>query len=87
MAHYHLWRLEPMPVFLVLFDPVRRRAFWLYLQAYFARHPPPKPEARSLTLRIPRKNRFGKSTITITKMQQHKAEVLQQIEQGRQPHD
>jgi hypothetical protein len=32
---YNLWMVEDAPVFLVLFDATRRRAYWLYVQRYF----------------------------------------------------
>jgi len=33
---YTRWMREPMPVMLVLFDASKRRAYWLYIQRYFA---------------------------------------------------
>src|SRR5438876_539699 len=32
---YNLWMAEEAPVFLVLFDATRRRAYWLIVQQYF----------------------------------------------------
>ncbi len=85
MRHYHLWRLEHMPVFFILYDAVRRRAYWLYTQAYFRLHAPKNPEAVSLALHIPRKNLFGKRTIG--KIRQYKERILQQIKRGIYHHD
>jgi hypothetical protein len=32
---YNLWRLEEVPVILILFAASRRRAYWLWVQNYF----------------------------------------------------
>ena len=41
---YHLWQIEPMPVFLVLFDAARRRAYWLYVQRFSRKFVAPTKE-------------------------------------------
>jgi Domain of unknown function (DUF4365) len=52
---YNLWKLESMPVILILFDASRNRAFWLCIQRYFnedtARQP--KKDAKTLRVRVP----------------------------------
>jgi hypothetical protein len=62
---YNLWRDEPMPVFLVLYDAAKRKAYWLYLQQYFEedRAREPRAGARSVWLRVPAANRMSRRTI------------------------
>jgi hypothetical protein len=52
---YNLWVREPMPVFLILFDASRRRAYWLYVQRYFEDNPShqPKKGAKTVRVRVP----------------------------------
>lgn len=54
---YNLWRVEHNPVFLVLFDATRRRAYWLHVQAYFRQDPSrqPKKDAKTIRVRVPRR--------------------------------
>jgi hypothetical protein len=33
--YIELWRNEPMPVILVIYDAKRERSYWLYIQEYF----------------------------------------------------
>src|SRR5262245_44952967 len=80
LKHYHLWRREPMPVYFVLYDAPRRRAYWIHTQAYFASKPPVKSQAQSFVLRVPRKNVFRKSTME--KMRRCKAETIAEIQGG-----
>ena len=53
--HLRHWLAEPMPVILVRYDQCRRKAYWLYVQRYFARRKTFSPSriGRSLALRIP----------------------------------
>lgn len=48
---YHLWITERMPVYLILFDASRRRAFWSYVQKYFAENPSRRPKQGAKTVR------------------------------------
>jgi hypothetical protein len=52
---YNLWKLERMPVILILFDASRRRAFWLSVQSYFSeeRSRLPKKGAKTVRVRVP----------------------------------
>jgi hypothetical protein len=49
---YNLWKSEPMPVLLVLFDAGRRRAYWLHIQAYFAENVSRKPKRGTRRVRV-----------------------------------
>jgi hypothetical protein len=82
---FHLWTNEPVPVFFILYDAVRRRAYWLYVQAYFATHPLRKADVQAVTLHIPKKNVLGKRTIKW--MREKKADVLRQMQGVIQYHD
>jgi hypothetical protein len=74
--HVHLWTKEPMPVFLILYDATARKAYWLYIQAYFAfTAAKPKMNAQTIVLRIPAKNKFTKWTVNY--MRRKKAAVLE----------
>jgi hypothetical protein len=49
---YNLWMDELMPVFLVLFDASRRRAYWLFVQDFFREDPSRRPKMRAKTVRV-----------------------------------
>ena len=49
---YHLWMAEDAPVFLVLFDATRRRAYWLYVQQYFEQTGSRQPRKGAKTVRV-----------------------------------
>ena len=49
---YNLWRAEVVPVVLVLFDAVARRAFWLLIQRYFQEDPSRRPRMGAKTVRV-----------------------------------
>lgn len=49
---YNLWMLEFLPVFLVLFDASRRRAYWLHVQSWFRQDPARQPKAGAKTVRV-----------------------------------
>jgi hypothetical protein len=77
---YHLWRIEPMPVFLILFDVARRQAYWLYVQRYFAEDSSrrPKKGAKTVRVRVPKSQAFGRRAVR--RMRVHKQEALAQLE-------
>jgi hypothetical protein len=54
---HNLWMMELLPVFLVLFDASRRRAYWLLVQAYFRRDRArqPKPGVKTVRVRVPKR--------------------------------
>ena len=49
---YNLWRVEPFPVILVLFDASRRKAYWLHVQGYVADNPARRPARGAKTVRV-----------------------------------
>ena len=62
---YRLWMAEGYPVFLILFDAVARRAYWLDIQKHPKNHEiqEPKPKSSSITLRIPIGNEMSEATV------------------------
>jgi hypothetical protein len=55
---YNRWILEREPIFLVLFEAARRRAYWLYVQEYFrdAESRRPAKGAKTVRVRVPSRN-------------------------------
>lgn len=49
---YDLWMEEHMPVFLIVYDAIEKRAFWLYVQNYFESEPARRPQERAKTVRV-----------------------------------
>jgi Domain of unknown function (DUF4365) len=80
VKHYELWRREPMPVFLIVYDASQRKAYWLYVQEYLRsrKFRRPAKAARTCTLRVPVVNEFGEATVAYAR--DRKALVLAQIE-------
>lgn len=76
---YALWSAELMPVVLVLFDVSKRRAYWLYVQRYFAENAlrKPKPDAKSVRVIIP--TRQVVSRAAIRKLREFKQAVQEQL--------
>jgi hypothetical protein len=76
--HYNLWIKTDLPVFLIVFDAQEKRAYWRYVQAYFAEDPRRKPKAASktVTVRIPIANEFSEDTVDY--MRAKKTEILAQ---------
>jgi hypothetical protein len=62
---YNLWMVEELPVFLVLFDASRRRAWWLDVQRYFHENANrrPKKGAKKVRVRIPRRQIMNRRAI------------------------
>jgi hypothetical protein len=81
IAHYNLWTSEPFPVFLVLYDAQRKRAYWLYVQRYFKEDVSRRPRdgAKSVTVHIPKNQRFTRRTVRY--MRNRKQDILSQMEQ------
>jgi hypothetical protein len=77
---YARWTAEPMPVILVLFDASRRRAYWVYVQRYFAEEPSrrPKQSAKTVRVRIPKRQVVSRTAVR--KMRAYKRAVLVQLE-------
>jgi hypothetical protein len=76
--HFELWTAEPMPIFLLMYDAHERKAYWLYVQAYFAAHRKrmPKRHAKTLTVEIPLANEFTEKTVEYA--QARKAVIVSQ---------
>ncbi|MBA4066191.1 MAG: hypothetical protein C0501_21245 [Isosphaera sp.] len=62
---YNLWKVEPFPVILVLFDAAARRAYWVHVQDYFAggRFRRPKKGAKTVRVRVPRGQVVGRRAV------------------------
>lgn len=74
--NYRLWMEEGSTVFLIVYDAVARKAYWLYFQKYFEDDPVRKPQAAAkwITLRIPVTNEL--SEVTVDYMRERKAAFL-----------
>lgn len=77
---YARWTVEPMPVVVMLFDASRRRAYWIYVQRYFAASPSRKPRQGVKTVRIRVPVRQIVNRATIRKLRSYKQGVLGQLE-------
>jgi hypothetical protein len=77
---YRLWTAEPMPVILVLFAATRRRAYWLYVQRYFAEDASrvPKRGAKTVRVRVPKRQIVKR--VAIRKMRTYKQSIVEQLE-------
>jgi hypothetical protein len=75
---YRLWQDELMPVFLILYEAVSRRAYWLYFQRELATGslPAPRKTAKTVRIRIPKANRVN--TRFIRYARNRKADMVQQ---------
>jgi hypothetical protein len=76
--HYNLWIKARMPVFLILYDAQEKKAYWLYVQNYFAEDPLRRPRegVKTVTVRIPAENEFTEATVDY--MRARKAAILAQ---------
>jgi hypothetical protein len=74
---YNLWMLGDTPVFLVLFDATRRRAYWLHVQPYFwndaARQP--KKGAKTVRVYVPRRQAISRRGVAAMRELKRKADV------------
>jgi hypothetical protein len=77
---YHMWTAEPMPVILVLYDATRRRAYWLYVQRYFADGASRRPKRGAKTVRVRVPSRQLLNRAAVRRMRGYKQEVLEQLE-------
>jgi hypothetical protein len=70
-----LWHGEPFPVYLVLFDAVAERAYWLYFQKYLAKNKiiPSSISGKSLAVHIDDKNFFDSNTPGLWRSDKEKA--------------
>jgi hypothetical protein len=74
---YNLWMLGDTPVFLVLFDATRRRAYWLHVQPYFPNDPSrrPKKGAKTVRARVPRRQAISRRGVATMRELKRKADV------------
>jgi hypothetical protein len=81
---YNLWLAEDTPVFLILFDSARRRAYWLHVQRYFRKDPSrqPKQSARTVRVRVPRRQAISLRGVATMRELKRKAD-LQMITEGK----
>jgi hypothetical protein len=79
---YNAWAAQAMPVFLILYDAQRERAYWQYVQAYSESEPSRRPGegARSVTVRIPVENLFDDATVEYARAR--KRDLLAQMSGG-----
>jgi len=72
----NLWMLELSPVFLVLFDASRRKAYWLHVQGYFRqdRVRRPRKSGKTVRVRVPRRQAVNRRAVGF--MRQIKQEML-----------
>jgi hypothetical protein len=82
--HYHMWIEEEFPVFLILYDAHKVAAYYLYVQEYFGKAKKPRKDAKTITVRVPVKNKFTKRAVDY--MQERKAAVRAQI-RGKIKHE
>jgi len=72
---YNLWLAEADPVFLVLFDATRRRAYWLYVQRYFENDGSRQPRKGVKTVRVEVPGPQAISNRGVARMRQWKEEA------------
>jgi hypothetical protein len=62
---YRLWIAEGYPVFLIVYDAIDRKAYWLYFQKYFKddKTREPKAKATTITVKIPVANEMSEATV------------------------
>ncbi|MCI0638190.1 MAG: DUF4365 domain-containing protein [Gemmataceae bacterium] len=77
---YHRWKSEPMPVILILFDAGKRRAFWLYVQQYFAEDELRRPGRGVKTVRVHVPARQSVNRRAIVRWRDFKRAILDQLE-------
>ncbi len=76
---YNRWKSEPMPVILILFDAGKRRAYWLYVQRYFAEEESRRPKRGVKTVRVHVPAQQSVSRRAITRMRNFKQAMLDQL--------
>ncbi len=83
---YNAWSVEPMPIFLVLYDSTNEKAYWQYVQGYLESDAAFKPKkgAKSISVRFPVENEFSADTVDYARLK--KKAVLDQLE-GSIKHD
>jgi Domain of unknown function (DUF4365) len=81
---YNLWMIGDTPIFLVLFDATRRRAYWLHVQAYFREETSrqPKKGARTVRVCVPRRQAMSRRAVAMMRQLMQKAD-LHIVTEGR----
>ena len=79
---YNLWRAERLPVVLILFDALTRKAFWLHVQQYFRDNPTRRPRPGAKTIRVFVDPRRPVNRRAIRKMRIAKEDILSRIPGG-----
>jgi hypothetical protein len=79
---FHLWVTENYPVFLVLFDAGRRRAYWLHVQHYFQQATARQPKKGAKTIRVHVSKRHGINRRAVARMRQAKQAFFAAVEGG-----
>jgi hypothetical protein len=75
---YNLWNDEPYPVILIIFDSVKKKAYWLYFQKYFQDNTIKiKSHTKSLSLSIPTRNKVHQKSLQ--RFKEFKNELLNQV--------
>ena len=66
---YNLWRVEDMPVILVLYDATRRKAYWLHVQGYFQDDSSRQPRkgAKTIRVRVPRSQVLNRRAVKVSR--------------------
>ena len=72
---YNLWMRDKAPVFLILFDASRKRAYWLAVQQYFRKDAARQPKKGAKTVRIRISKRQIVNCRAIAKMRELKSKA------------
>lgn len=73
--HYEFWMKQTMPVFLIVYDAQKVKAYWLYVQAYFKSRKKPKKNVATITVHVPVAHQFMEATVDY--MQDRKAAITE----------
>jgi Domain of unknown function (DUF4365) len=76
---YNLWKVEKMPVILVLFDALRRRGYWLAVQDYFREDTARRPHRGAKTVRMRVSRRQPVHRRAIAKMRELKNDLYSRV--------
>jgi hypothetical protein len=77
---YNHWVRERLPVFLILFDATRRRAYWLHVQGYFQEDAARRPKKGANTVRVHVPKRQGLGRRAVVRMVGLKREASERLE-------
>ena len=82
LRDYTRWTREPMPVILILFEASKRRAYWIYVQRYFAETPSREPRKSAKTVRIRVPKRQVVNRLAIKTMRTYKQGVWNNLKES-----